>query len=123
MAIPPKTKKPSKHQIAAEAKVLEKLIDSVPMHTHFGDNNHDAIRAQIWVLTHPCDEAKIGDRYLPADGADEASDEDVEEGRTFDIESAARDALSWKAGDPDIKRPSEDWKGLVDSKKRKLLAP
>lgn len=114
---------PTKQQIAGEVRVLEGLLKMVPQRTLFGDNNHDAIRAQIWVLKHACDETKVANRYLPADGADEPTEDDRAEGRTFEIEAAARDALYWKLGEREIARPSEDWKGLVDAIKRKRPTP
>lgn len=108
-------KKPTKQQIAAEVKRLKALLKQVPRTTMFGDNNHDAIRAQIWVLTHPCDDQTLADRYLPSADDGEASDEDRENSRTIEIESEARDALYWKTGE-NKDRPSKGWTQLVKSR-------
>lgn len=99
---------PTKAEIKAEIKRLSAMKPFVQKKTFFGDDNHRAIEAQIWVLKHACDEDSISERYLPKSGDGESTDLEEEAGITVDIEIQARGVLNWKEGGGE-EPPSKDW--------------
>jgi hypothetical protein len=108
----PKAK--TKAEIAKEIKLLKAMKPFVPKLTFFGDNNHHEIEAEIYVLEHGCDEDEIAKKYLPESGDGEPTEEEREKGETVEVESAARDAMNWRDGDPCQKDPpSKDWMPLA----------
>lgn len=70
----------TRHEIDAELFRLYQLIRAVPMLTAFGDNNHDAIRAQIAVLRGLMTTDEAVERY--------------EDGHDY-LLAAALDAVEW----------------------------
>lgn len=94
----------SKDEIAAEAQKLRDMRDTVRETTAFGDNNREAIDAQIEVLEKGIDEDKLYDLH---DGA--AEDEMF--GTQHDFDSALA-ACQWVTGEED-EAPSDDWQSLV----------
>jgi hypothetical protein len=84
-------------QIAAEIEALRALKPKVPARSHFGDDNHAAIDAQIAVLTERMTKAQVRERF-PEDGMD----------KLF----MALIAADWMHGDlvgADDTPPSQDW--------------
>lgn len=92
-------KAPTPIQIAAEIRTLTEMKPKVRKFTMFGDNNHDAIDAQIEALEDDFDESAIYDK--------EDSGDWTERQRV-----AAQEAIDWREGDTkDI--PSKEWEPLV----------
>ncbi len=91
-------KKPkTAEEIAAEIAALRAVQPRVPRHSHFGDNNHAAIEAQITVLLGRLNRDQVRARF-PEDGAD----------KLF----MALIASDWMHGElvgPDNTPPSKDW--------------
>lgn len=84
-------------EVAAEIAALQAVKTQVPKYSHFGDNNHAAINAQIAVLTERMTRDQVRARF-PEDGAD----------KLF----MALIAADWMEGDlvgPDDTLPSQDW--------------
>lgn len=88
----------TKTEIDSEINKLETMKPKVRKMTAFGDNNHDAIRAQIDALKDGIDENEA--YQLENDG------EWTEQERENAVE-----AILWRDGDGDC--PSDGWKGLV----------
>lgn len=104
----------TKAEIAAEIKLLKAMKPHVQKKTFFGDDNHHAIEAQVYVLEHGCDEDEIAKKYLPESGDGEPTDEECEQGKTVEVESAAREAMNWRDGDnAQVESPSDGWKPLA----------
>jgi len=90
---------PVPRQVQAEIAALEAVKAKVPQYNGFGEDNHTAIDAQVWVLTERADNDQIYDAY----------GEDVEEFRP--LLDAALDALHWMEGDEPP--PSVGWQELT----------
>ena len=96
-------KRPTDKQVTAEIKKLETMKPNVRRTSAFGDNHHDAIDAQVKVLTEGMDEEEI---Y-----AEWENEDDYEQNRN--IIDAALEATHWRDGEADDdKSPSENWKEL-----------
>ena len=103
-------KKPTAEQIKAEISALEGIKGKVPRKTFFGDDNHEAIEADIEVLKNNLSDEAIYDRSHTEDESDERHDDD-----SLWSEHAKDSALSarrWLDGDAD-ESPSTGWKALV----------
>lgn len=84
-------------QIAAEIAALKALKPKLPKYSHFGDDNHDAVDAQIVVLTERLTKDQVKARF-PHNGMD----------KLF----MALIACDWMHGDlvgADDTPPSQDW--------------
>ena len=84
----------------AEATLLAEMKPKVRKTTLFGDNNHDAIDAQIEVLRGEVDEDEFEDRVESGDWSENTRD-------------CAQQAADWMDGTVDDAKPSDDWKELV----------
>ena len=91
--------KPTQKEIQAEIETLRKMKPTVRDITYFGDSNHDAIDAQIEVLSGEVDEDEIDDKVEDGEWAEH-------------VYASARNAVDWMNGDSDDV-PSEEWKELV----------
>lgn len=106
-------------KIAAELAALKQMRPLVPQFTMFGEDNHAAIDAQIWVLENPLrTEAAIYERYQPMI-------EDDDEGLVHDESGDGRHALDnalethrWIKGE-EKESPSQGWRPLC--KKAELI--
>ncbi len=107
---------PTKAQIKAEIKKLKAMKPFIPVKSYFGDNNHDSLDAEAATLEEDLSKDQIMERYLPDEDKDPDADDDHENGRTFDIESSAREARNWMDGERDSEPPSEGWKALATSR-------
>ncbi len=104
----------TKAEIAAEIKRLKAMKPYVQKITFFGDNNHHAIEAQITTLKEGLDDDQIAKRFLPESGDGEPTEEECEQGRTVEVESAARGAINWRDGDNcQAEAPSDGWRPLA----------
>lgn len=81
---PPKTKE----EVKAEIQALRDAIPKTRRTNYFGDNLHDAIRAQIAVLEDDLDEGAIYDDFSDAENEEDRNELD-----------AALDALAWREGE------------------------
>ena len=100
-------------EIKNEIDALKKLqprIEKEKPETYFGDNNVDAIAAEIWVLEQtikntgiciPPKNEKIDERYNNGDG------------ENFVLQSAF-DAVGWIEENSDIKSLAAEWLELLD---------
>lgn len=88
-------------QINAEMAALTAMKPTVRHHSAFGDDNHEAIEAQLSVLRERMDTDEIYDAW-----GDEDTDEFAQ--NVLDEALAARD---WMIGDEAA--PSEGWAALV----------
>ena len=88
----------TKPEVEKEVRTLTEMKPKVPHHSMFGDDNHEAIDAQISVLTHQQSEDDIYTLY--------------EEDGTSHVLDSALDAYRWLKGEEDT-APSADWKGLI----------
>ncbi len=86
---------PTQEQIKKEIKALEEMQPKVKRFSSFGDDNHEAIDAQLDVLKNDLTDDEIDEQY-----------ENHER-------SNAQDARLWLDGDGDPESPSEGWQGLV----------
>ena len=93
----------TREECNAEVDKLEAMKPNVRMMTAFGDNNHDAIDAQIDVLRGYMDDDIFNDEY--------GDNEDV----TDHVRDSAQYAFDWmnEMNDDTESSPSEDWIGLV----------
>lgn len=90
--------KKTEKQIAAEVEKLKKMKPTVLKKNYFGDSHHDAIDAQIEVLTSDMDDQDVYDRLDDGDYKQHVAD-------------AALEVIAWR--DEDEEAPSETWKELV----------
>lgn len=104
--------KPTPEQVAAEIAALKEMKPFVRHRSIFGDDNHEAIDAQITTLECHLDDDAIYDRYQPID---EESGEPDESGNNRGELDAALEAKQWLRGEQDD-APSKEWAGL-DSRK------
>jgi hypothetical protein len=93
---------PTEKEIIAEMKKLDKMKPKVRRRSMFGDDNHEAIDAQLHVLSNKLTEADIYSNY---DTGDEEG-----KGNTHVLDSAL-DAYRWMQGEEVA--PSESWEGLT----------
>lgn len=96
--------RPTLQHIKAEIIALKTIKPKVVKQSHFGDDHHAAIEAQIAVLENGYSEDDIYDEW----GGDNQSHE----------RNSALEALAWMEGDPtgileEFKPPSEGWKSLA----------
>ena len=94
-------------EVKAEIKRLQEMKPFVRKTTHFGDDNHERIDAQIRVLEEAMDEDDIWNEW-------------PEEEEHQDIRSQAEYALRWSEGE-EKDSPSKDWSWL-DSRNKKAKA-
>jgi hypothetical protein len=90
---------PTEKEIIAEMKKLDKMKPKVRRRSMFGDDNHEAIDAQLHVLSNKLTESDIYANY-----------EDEESDNTHVLDSAL-DAYRWMQGEEVA--PSESWEGLT----------
>lgn len=90
-----KKKAPTDKQIEAEIKKLQEMKPRVPHHTAFGDDNHEAIDAQLVVLRERLDEDAVLAKQDDGEWNEHTS-------------SIARDAANWLNGD-EKDAPSVGW--------------
>lgn len=95
-------------EITAEFDKLVDLKPKVRRFTAFGDDNHQAIEAQLEVLDKRLSKDEIYDQF----GLTGDDDIDADEGRDEHTLDNALQALNWIEGDSDTS-PSEDWRSLV----------
>jgi hypothetical protein len=95
-----KKKKPTPAQVKAEIKKLEKMKPTVRSTSHFGDNHHDAIDAQLAVMKEGLDNDAIYDRY---------------EHDPQNVLDAALEVMGWMDGGScgDGEPPTKNWESLV----------
>lgn len=103
--------KPTAEAIKAEIEALKTLKAKVPVLTFFGDNNHDAIDAQIETLERDFSFDTIWNRGPQEDNEDDCSESDWSESER----DLALDARRWLDGD-ESHAPSVDWQELVDAR-------
>lgn len=89
-------------QINNEINALRTLKPTVPEFTHFGDNNHAAIDAQLDVLEGGLSEDDVYDIY------GQPEDEDGQDFLDQNVLDAALDAARWVRGQ-DSSAPSSGW--------------
>jgi len=97
-------------EILTEVAELRRIRDAVREISFFGDNNRNAIDAQIDVLKSGMDEDEVNERF----GVEAFEDADEYSENEF---SNALDALRWMQGeafDNEGQSPSEMWMPLVD---------
>lgn len=100
--------KPNQQQIETEIATLKAIKPKVRKHTAFGDNNHDAIDAQIEVLEGRMTEAKVFDRF-ESSGSDDCDYDENRGERALDM---ALEAFRWMDGENE-EAPSVGWKELT----------
>ena len=96
----------SQQVIAAEIQTLRAMQPSVRRTSAFGDNHHDAIDAQVDVLTRWMDIDDIEDVY----GEDGAGEEFAQ-----NVYDAAMGAYEWAHASGDTLPPSKGWETLVNT--------
>lgn len=97
--------------VNAEIARLVKMKSRVRQRTAFGDDNHDAIDAQILVLTNRADNDEVYDRFGPSH--DDKGKESFEFTDSCDHKlQAALEALMWLEGETK-EAPSKGWKELM----------
>lgn len=92
-------------QIEKEIKALTEMKPRVKRNSVFGDDHHDAIDAQVEVLTKRMSESSIYDK----DGETDPDDDSLWKQNVMD---AALSAYRWMRGEED-EAPSEGWKDLL----------
>lgn len=97
---------PTPEQVAAEIAALRDMMPRIRRMTGFGEDNHEAIEAQINVLEKRLDENDIYDRYQATNDDGEPD----EEGNRHSLDNAL-DARRWLDGEKD-EAPSIDWMPL-----------
>ena len=97
----------------AEADLLERMMPRIRQTTAFGDDNHEAIQAQIDVLRA---EKTLDDFEQAADNIDAEEDMRGYEATTR-LVSMASDAVQWANGDKGAERPSVGWEPLLEKEK------
>ncbi len=105
-------KKPTQKQIDSEIKKLKDMKPNVTRASRFGDNHHDAIDAQVEVLSGGMTESQVYDK----EPDDETEPGDVEELGYWkeNVISAALEACRWRDGE-EKDPPSKGWKDLIIS--------
>ena len=96
---------PTVTEIAAEIAKLTAMKPTVRATSMFGDNHHDAIDAQVEVLTKQMSETAIYDRF--GDPLDDDPDQPQ------NVVEAAIEARLWLVGEGDGAPPSAEWQQLV----------
>lgn len=91
-------------EISIEISNLKDMKSEVRQSTAFGDNNHDAIDAQVEALEDQMDEDDVWERHETA-GEDEPFSTEHER-------DAAIEAVAWMHGEIE-NPPSEDWADLI----------
>jgi hypothetical protein len=86
-------------QIDKEIKALKDIKPRVRQCTGFGDNNWDAIDAQIRVLEEHMDEDDVYVNFPVQEG--EEGDEDYSDGCPQNVHDSALEAARWLAGELD----------------------
>lgn len=104
-----KSKVPKPEEIIAEIAMLRKLKPSVRQRSMFGEDNHAAIEAQIYVLENNSDDDDIYNRYQPTD---EETGEADESGNNRHELDCALEVRRWMDGH-EKEPPSMDWIRLV----------
>lgn len=94
--------------IKAEVAKLRELKPQVRQRTYFGDDNWNAIDAEIKVLEEGMHEDKIWDEWP-----------DTERGPDLFLRDAAIGACNWMNDDPDTEAPSVGWQALIVPDERK----
>jgi hypothetical protein len=89
--------KPSKKRIQEEIKKLSEMLPKVKKYSIFGDNNREAIEAQIGVLKENLSEEDIAQSY---------GDVDYQYG-------CALNARNWLNGNFDYETLSENWRPII----------
>lgn len=98
---------PTVAEVAAEIEKLREMMPYIRQTTGFGDDNHEAIDAQICVLKERMGNDDIYDRYQPQndDGTPDES------GNDSHMLNNALEALQWLEGET-AEKPSDGWKSL-----------
>lgn len=91
-------------EIQSEIDQLASIKDKVRVRSMFGDDNRQAIAAQIKVLQQRMTRDQIEAEF---------GDDGLEEGYSESIHMAAVDAFEWYQGLSDEVAPSESWAPLV----------
>jgi len=94
-------------EIKTEIEALRAMQPRVRKITAFGDNNHDAVFAQIEVLEKDLEDGDVYDR-----GEADPDDEDSEPEWTQHEVDAAIEAIEWRDNDG-VESMSESWKPLL----------
>lgn len=105
--------KPTKEQIDLEIATLKELRDKIPPRNSFGDSNLERIDAEIDVLSTNMNDDMIERKYGDDETAEEYS------GPSGAYESAGY-ARQWLDGDALDGSMSDNWRGLVGVKPKKL---
>jgi len=101
---------PTDAEIKAEIKALRELQPHVRRTNAFGDDNQEAIGAQIYVLEQRMDNDELYDRYEPRDdNREDTSEHKLEH---------ALDAHRWMTGEGDGEKPSDGWRTLDQRHRR-----
>lgn len=95
-------------QIQAEIKALKEIRPMIPSRTFFGDNNWDAIDAQIDVLENNIHEDTIWNRC-------DEEEPDLGEWKEHERDCAL-DARRWMDGEEPEARPSKNWQELLEAR-------
>ena len=98
--------KPTEKQIDEEIAKLKTMKPTVLRQSMFGDDHHEAIDAQIEVLTERMSEDEIYDKYPSVE-------ENEFDGVADNISSSAHEAAMWMEGYDEDGSPSEQWQSLV----------
>jgi len=99
-------KRPTAKKIKEEIEKLETMKPTVRVRSVFGDNHHEAIDAQIEVLTENMSEEEVIQKFP-------SIEEDEEDGFKQNIIDAAMEAALWLSGETEAGSPSDGWKELV----------
>jgi len=113
------SKQPTKKQIEAEIKKLGVIKPNVRKTSIFGDNNQDAIDAQIEVLENRWTDDEIYDRFPSQEDLDNKADhgEEVDDiGYRNNVIESALEAAQWLEGESEYGKPSDGWKELIIKK-------
>jgi hypothetical protein len=95
-------------EIQQEIETLSRICPSVRHYTLFGDDNHEAIKAQVEILKQLIGESPSDPHMVERKIGNYVKD------YTYD---AASEALNWACGerDPDeLETPSKEWEALIE---------
>ena len=98
----------NQEQVEQELAKLREMKPKVRRRTMFGDNNHEAIEAQIEVLDEDLTDDDVYDRLITED--EETGDTEGE--WTQHVVDAALRVIQWRDGEEE-ESPSKSWEPLV----------
>lgn len=93
--------KPTPEQVAQEIAALQEIKPKIRRHSFFGDDNHEAVDAQIAVLENLYDEDEVYERYEDPDNPDDRN-----------VLDSALEAVYWLEGQTE-QSLVEGWQSLT----------